>query len=512
VVEGRIPLPVEEPSWRSPAAATEDTPADHALGRVVRARIRPGLELTPAWATWDFTVLEVRGARPVYAAIPAAASRTFLDQLERGRLDDLLRRYAASSGGDRILESAEQAARGGLYDRVGEPQTLVPAERTPLFGGPKDKLRRRRDDRDQDRREDQQRQDQGGQGAERPRGQHAGRRWPRGRLGMAVVAGLVAVAVVTTAVVLASRNKKEGPGGQGATTPPVNLAALPLADARLQGEFDAGAPSTVSFEPSCAKGACGGTWHTGNAIAPGEFVPVDAPFTKGDGAYASTTDGPGFCASPDNQKVIRRGAHSIGTYTLTVVGTGVIDGVLRATAVTIAGSETVTPVGPGKAANCTASTFASSATWTLVGETPDPPSAASPDPEAYRAWGSHWSGPFNGYANASVGLLQALQSGQGAGFVAIAAQQVAGQLPGLITAATTAPSPPSAYAAQIQTLLSALAEEAPYAKALENECATQDPDRCSAAAQQWFARGQATLDALGGLPVAPKEIEPSPTP
>ncbi|HVF33154.1 MAG TPA: hypothetical protein VM933_08965 [Acidimicrobiales bacterium] len=133
VVDGRAPLPLE-------FATTEDgderNGADAATGRIVDVRRRAGMTVEPIVATWTGTAFRVTagGDAAAVVTIPLRLLDAFLDALDAGQLDDVLRAAMAAAPTRPRLVAADQLERVGTYGGVGALAGLVPGERDPLTG------------------------------------------------------------------------------------------------------------------------------------------------------------------------------------------------------------------------------------------------------------------------------------------------------------------------------------------------------------------------------------------
>jgi hypothetical protein len=128
IVDGRLPLGVEGAADDAPVCGTPIP--DSVLGQVVRAVSRPGFEVRPLAATWDFTLFALRGpSRDAVASVPRQALPGFFQELRRGALDGVLSTYLASPPSGRILAARPLALVPALYDTLGDPAALLPEER-----------------------------------------------------------------------------------------------------------------------------------------------------------------------------------------------------------------------------------------------------------------------------------------------------------------------------------------------------------------------------------------------
>ena len=128
-VAGRSLLPVEaDVDTRPELLGGED---GHPLGDVLGPIARTHFSVEAVIATWDFTVLRVRGRRDLFVTVPAGDTAGFLDELRAGSLDDAFTTRMEEPPRDARLQSFGQAIRRGVYDRMGEPAGFVPPERGP---------------------------------------------------------------------------------------------------------------------------------------------------------------------------------------------------------------------------------------------------------------------------------------------------------------------------------------------------------------------------------------------
>lgn len=135
MVFGSEPLGVEGPDdggvtqpWLPPLRPSP-------FGDVLRPRHRPGFETTPVAATWDFTVLRLRGAaRQAYACVPGAQLGQFLEGLDAGRLDDLLNGFLDADPSGRVLSSHDETRDAGLWDDAVVGPDLLAYERSAADG------------------------------------------------------------------------------------------------------------------------------------------------------------------------------------------------------------------------------------------------------------------------------------------------------------------------------------------------------------------------------------------
>ncbi len=98
------------------------------FGDVLRARSRGPLRVEPVIATWDTTVFAISGGvRSIYAAVPRASLRRFLDGLDRGLMDAVLAAYERHPSGRR-LDGWLEAVRPGLYDDIAVATSFIAPE------------------------------------------------------------------------------------------------------------------------------------------------------------------------------------------------------------------------------------------------------------------------------------------------------------------------------------------------------------------------------------------------
>jgi hypothetical protein len=239
VVEGREALGLELHHARSIAFAPRRSDPEPTVpatpepfGAVMAVRERPGFDAIPQVVSWDFVVLRLEDAvTTAYACLPRDLLGAGLAALDAGRLDGLLRAYLAAQGGApiRLLASAGQTGRAGLFGAVGRAADLIAPEPGPPG---RDK---RRDDRQDQRDQPNQPADEAG-----PPSGEAGGATPAATAAVAGVAaagltifglpaaaaaaigGAAVVAVVGGAVLLGG-----GPGGSPSAAP--NGTGTPVA-------------------------------------------------------------------------------------------------------------------------------------------------------------------------------------------------------------------------------------------------------------------------------------------
>jgi len=134
--EGHSVLPVDVDTSAGPAPGGEPS-SENPYGRVAVAIRRPGYEMAPVMLTWPLVVL-VAAALPqprrAFLCVPRADLATFVAALDRGSLDEIVRRYLRERPGRSKLELRAQAAQLGIYDRLGRRRELLPAEPTGPSG------------------------------------------------------------------------------------------------------------------------------------------------------------------------------------------------------------------------------------------------------------------------------------------------------------------------------------------------------------------------------------------
>ena len=137
MVSGSMPLGIEErgaaagvpPLW-PPAMPLSP------FGDVVEPRVRPGFDVTPVAATWDFTVFRLdRMAREAYACVPGPQLGTFLTRLDAGALDGIVINFVEGDPTGSVLFAHDQTAVPGLWDRAVIGPDLLPYERPAAVAG-----------------------------------------------------------------------------------------------------------------------------------------------------------------------------------------------------------------------------------------------------------------------------------------------------------------------------------------------------------------------------------------
>jgi hypothetical protein len=107
---------------------------ESALDRVLAPFQRPSFSLEPVAIAWYAVAFQVRGARDAVVGVPRRSLRAFLDDLDAGRLDEVIASFLASPPSGRVLRSADQLSRPGLFDELSSPGAIVPPERRPGRG------------------------------------------------------------------------------------------------------------------------------------------------------------------------------------------------------------------------------------------------------------------------------------------------------------------------------------------------------------------------------------------
>lgn len=138
MILGSAPLGVEQRE-SEPGMAPGSSPsmAGSPFGDLLERRVRTGFEVTPAAATWDFTVFRLAGpAREGYASVPGAQLRAFLDRLDAGLLDGLFGTFLEGAPTGSVLLAHEQTTVPALWDRAVIGPDLLPYERSARESAP----------------------------------------------------------------------------------------------------------------------------------------------------------------------------------------------------------------------------------------------------------------------------------------------------------------------------------------------------------------------------------------
>jgi hypothetical protein len=135
IVSGEAPLPCEMDAVRT-EPEPRSNPGSHPYGAMLSTRECAGYVVRPATATWDFAAFAISdGRRQVYANVPRPLLPAFLESIDGGTLNDLLKAYlGCTSSSSRVLASHRDALVAGLWDRLAAGPTLVPSE-LPGLGG-----------------------------------------------------------------------------------------------------------------------------------------------------------------------------------------------------------------------------------------------------------------------------------------------------------------------------------------------------------------------------------------
>ncbi|MEY2404587.1 MAG: hypothetical protein QOD38_2138, partial [Acidimicrobiaceae bacterium] len=99
--------------------------------RVVVARERPGFTVEPEAIAWNAVAFKVRGQRDGVACVPRTSLASFLDDLDDGRLDEVIREFLEAPPSGRVLRAVAQTESPGLFDELSSPDAIVPDERRP---------------------------------------------------------------------------------------------------------------------------------------------------------------------------------------------------------------------------------------------------------------------------------------------------------------------------------------------------------------------------------------------
>lgn len=102
------------------------------FGDLLRSRTRPEFAVTPAAATWDFTVFRLAGRnREAFACVPCVQLATFLDRLDTGRLDAVVGDFLGAPAAGTVLVSHDQTALSALWDWAVLGASLLPSGHGP---------------------------------------------------------------------------------------------------------------------------------------------------------------------------------------------------------------------------------------------------------------------------------------------------------------------------------------------------------------------------------------------
>lgn len=106
-----------------------------AFGDALRARERPGYQVASVAISWSFVVFlllrtrwpRVRQRR-AFVCVPRDQLPAFLEALNAGTLDKMLRGYLSTRAKGTVLDRPEQARAPGLFDELGLRRLLLPVE------------------------------------------------------------------------------------------------------------------------------------------------------------------------------------------------------------------------------------------------------------------------------------------------------------------------------------------------------------------------------------------------
>jgi hypothetical protein len=113
------------------AANPAPDPPDSAFGSMLQPRRRPGFEIAPVMATWAlnlFVVITPSRRRRVFVCIPSSHLPAFLDRLDAGALDQLMRSALRSGAVDSGLAGGASARLPGFFARIGPRGAMLPPE------------------------------------------------------------------------------------------------------------------------------------------------------------------------------------------------------------------------------------------------------------------------------------------------------------------------------------------------------------------------------------------------
>src|SRR5258706_8060154 len=99
--------------------------------RVGGSHTRPQYIVEPLSIDWNAVVFQVSGAREAVVCVPRDELHDFLDRLDEGELDVSIGAFLETPAANRVLRSAKQAKKTGLFDKLGSADAAVPAERAP---------------------------------------------------------------------------------------------------------------------------------------------------------------------------------------------------------------------------------------------------------------------------------------------------------------------------------------------------------------------------------------------
>jgi hypothetical protein len=133
LVEGRRPVRLESPGWEPPGVPGHAL-APSPLGAMLTPRERDGFDVAPVMAVWDvsvFVVVARARRRRLFACVPRDDLAPFLERLDAGALDRLLRTALRRGCGAARLDSVAKASAAGLFDSLGPRGTLLAPEVVP---------------------------------------------------------------------------------------------------------------------------------------------------------------------------------------------------------------------------------------------------------------------------------------------------------------------------------------------------------------------------------------------
>ncbi len=106
-------------------------------------RLAGGVEAETLWLTWQHVVWVFReGSRELHAVLPVDQEKEFLERLDAGAYDDVVRRELRRRTGARRRLLVHAQLEGAAWWHVVRPGALVPAERTPNGEPPRVSYRR----------------------------------------------------------------------------------------------------------------------------------------------------------------------------------------------------------------------------------------------------------------------------------------------------------------------------------------------------------------------------------
>jgi hypothetical protein len=133
IVGGDSPLACEVPGGLVRIEANPAATLPAAAGLALPRR-RGWYDLAAVALTWHFAVFVISDAarsRRAYALVPAKQVNGFIHDLDRGRLDDVIRAYLRVPPVPRLLALPEQTEEAGLYDELPDRTGLLWPEIEP---------------------------------------------------------------------------------------------------------------------------------------------------------------------------------------------------------------------------------------------------------------------------------------------------------------------------------------------------------------------------------------------